>query len=63
MNSEEKLIEKIDAIKEKQIYYKLKRYEKNELKSLNKQLMKIKEQKTINLKKIEEEEKKKKRKA
>ena len=43
INEEKILEEKIEILKQKQIYYKLKRFEKNELKSLRKRLMKIKE--------------------
>ena len=60
MSLEDKLKQRIDQINEKQIYYKLKRHEKNELNALNKQLNKIKEERTINLKKIEEAERKRK---
>jgi len=57
---EEDLINKIESLKEKQRYYKLKRFEKNEMKSLNKKLMKIKEEKDTILKKEKEKEKRRK---
>ena len=45
---EEKVIEdKINQITEKKMFYKLKRYEKSELKSLRKQLMEIKDEANI----------------
>ena len=53
--TEEKLMEKIEALKNKEMYYKLKRFEKKELKSLFKQLNQIKEEKMKHLKKLEEE--------
>ena len=60
MNSEAKIKERIDAIQEKQLYYKLKRFEKKELKSLRRQLLEINEAKKTKLKINDEEEKKRK---
>jgi hypothetical protein len=54
VSTEEMLIEKIEALKNKESYYKLKRFEKKELKALRKQLNQIKEEKRI----LEEENKK-----
>ena len=58
--TEENLMEKIEALSNKGIYHKLKRFEKKELKSLRKQLNQIKEEKKNHLKKLEEENWKKK---
>ena len=58
MNIEQNLKEKIEILKNKQIYYKLKRYEKNELKSLRKKLKLIEEEKQNKLKQLKEEDKK-----
>jgi len=58
--NEKNLLEKIQVLKEKQAFYKLKRFEKNELKSLNKQLTKIEEEKLSKLKILKEKERKKK---
>ena len=60
MNSEAKIKERIDAIQEKQLYYKLKRFEKKELKLLRRQLLEINEAKKTKLKINDEEEKKRK---
>ena len=57
--SEENLMEKIEALSNKGIYHKLKRFEKKELKYLRKQLNQMKEEKKNHLKKLEEEKLKK----
>ena len=58
MNIEQNLKEKIEILKNKQIYYKLKRYEKKELKTLHKKLKLIEEEKLNKLKQLKEEDKK-----
>ena len=52
-------MEKIEALSNKGIYHKLKRFEKKELKYLRKQLNQMKEEKKNHLKKLEEEKLKK----